>query len=470
MKKNFLYDTPDLGNEAFRCITTHMGGMPRLYDGGGGGVPKEDPLVGISMLKNAQTGEEALNFYKQAYQDQLPRIREYADLQKQVTQTQLGGMKMAQDMAGDMYGRHKTKYQPVEDQLIEDARTYDSADKTQARVGRGLSDLRQQQAMGQEMMGRSLGRYGATVNPTALALINSRLAGQDAAAAAGMSNNIRRDSELTGMQLRSGIAGMGRGAPGAAVQASQAANASGNAALASGAGTLDQYRMNASLMNSGFNYGQQGYMNAANIGQRSYQNQLNAWQMGNQADGQMWGAAGSLVGMGMTAAMMSSKDYKEDHAKIDENAALNGIKRTPIQSWRYKGDAPNARHIGPYSEDVVRELGHEASPDGKHIDMVSMNGINMAAIKALSKEVDELKSAIRGIHMANGGRVHQGGGPVRGPGGPVDDKVPAMLSNGEYVLPADTTAAIGKEKLDQIVDKTHTPAAVQRAKKKGLRK
>jgi hypothetical protein len=64
--------------------------------------------------------------------------------------------------------------------------------------------------------------------------------------------------------------------------------------------------------------------------------------------------------------------------------------------------------------------------------------------------------------LADGGKVHKGKGAVRGPGGPVDDKIPAMLSDGEYVLPADTVKAIGKKKLDKLVDKTHTPAAVQR--------
>jgi hypothetical protein len=63
---------------------------------------------------------------------------------------------------------------------------------------------------------------------------------------------------------------------------------------------------------------------------------------------------------------------------------------------------------------------------------------------------------------ADGGNVHEGAGKVRGIGGPVDDKIDAKLSNGEYVLPADTVKAIGISKLDKIVKKTHTPAAVQR--------
>jgi hypothetical protein len=69
------------------------------------------------------------------------------------------------------------------------------------------------------------------------------------------------------------------------------------------------------------------------------------------------------------------------------------------------------------------------------------------------------------LGFADGGKIHAGPGGVRGPGGPVDDKVPALLSNGEYVLPADTVKAIGKKNIDKVVDKTHTPASVQRKRK-----
>jgi hypothetical protein len=61
--------------------------------------------------------------------------------------------------------------------------------------------------------------------------------------------------------------------------------------------------------------------------------------------------------------------------------------------------------------------------------------------------------------LCNGGRVKKmsRGGPVRGPGGPTEDKIPAMLSAGEYVLPADTVAKLGASNLDAIKDATHTP-------------
>lgn len=48
------------------------------------------------------------------------------------------------------------------------------------------------------------------------------------------------------------------------------------------------------------------------------------------------------------------------------------------------------------------------------------------------------------------------GGKVKGKGGPTEDKVgPVMLSNGEYVLPADTVEIVGRDKLDALRLATH---------------
>jgi hypothetical protein len=57
----------------------------------------------------------------------------------------------------------------------------------------------------------------------------------------------------------------------------------------------------------------------------------------------------------------------------------------------------------------------------------------------------------------NPGQQYAAGGPVRGPGGPTDDRIPAMLSHGEYVMPADTVQAVGKHNLDAVRAATHTP-------------
>jgi hypothetical protein len=47
------------------------------------------------------------------------------------------------------------------------------------------------------------------------------------------------------------------------------------------------------------------------------------------------------------------------------------------------------------------------------------------------------------------------GGHVKGKGTGTSDSIPARLSKGEYVLPADTVKAVGVKKLDQLRAETH---------------
>lgn len=47
------------------------------------------------------------------------------------------------------------------------------------------------------------------------------------------------------------------------------------------------------------------------------------------------------------------------------------------------------------------------------------------------------------------------GGPVSGPGTPTSDSIPANLSDGEYVIPADVVAFLGEEAFNRLVDQTH---------------
>jgi hypothetical protein len=59
------------------------------------------------------------------------------------------------------------------------------------------------------------------------------------------------------------------------------------------------------------------------------------------------------------------------------------------------------------------------------------------------------------------------GGDVTGPGTGISDSIPARLSHGEYVLPADVVEKLGVDKLDAMVAKYHVPAEVQKLRKLG---
>ena len=69
-----------------------------------------------------------------------------------------------------------------------------------------------------------------------------------------------------------------------------------------------------------------------------------------------------------------------------------------------------------------------------------------------------LKAALGGTGLSGGGAAPSGGpisffaggGLIKGPGGPKDDKVPAMLSHGEFVIKADAVSSFGVHNLDAI--------------------
>lgn len=70
--------------------------------------------------------------------------------------------------------------------------------------------------------------------------------------------------------------------------------------------------------------------------------------------------------------------------------------------------------------------------------------------------------------MRDGGKAQgipfQQDGPVQtgmGDGSGIDDAVPARLSDGEYVIPADVVRAKGTEFFDKLVERYHTPAEMQ---------
>ena len=66
------------------------------------------------------------------------------------------------------------------------------------------------------------------------------------------------------------------------------------------------------------------------------------------------------------------------------------------------------------------------------------------------------------LGLADGGRVRPRGF-VSGKGTATSDSIPARLSNGEYVLPADTVRAVGVEALDALRESTHQPVKGERA-------
>jgi hypothetical protein len=70
--------------------------------------------------------------------------------------------------------------------------------------------------------------------------------------------------------------------------------------------------------------------------------------------------------------------------------------------------------------------------------------VNIEPIEGLGRAEGGLASAVKPYLLAQGGRLDfRHGAPVVGVGTGQSDDIPALLSDGEYVIDADTVAALG---------------------------
>ena len=73
-----------------------------------------------------------------------------------------------------------------------------------------------------------------------------------------------------------------------------------------------------------------------------------------------------------------------------------------------------------------------------------------ARLRAMIPQMEAMGYKQEPQHLARGGHV-------RGPGTGTSDSIPAMLSDGEFVVPADTVRKVGVRRLQDLVDMTHAP-------------
>ena len=87
----------------------------------------------------------------------------------------------------------------------------------------------------------------------------------------------------------------------------------------------------------------------------------------------------------------SDVNVKRNITDFKPKDALAAIKKTKVYNWLYKANKGDDQpHTGPMAQDVRANMGEEAAPNGKAIDLTTMNGINMSAIKALSDNQTKL--------------------------------------------------------------------------------
>jgi len=88
---------------------------------------------------------------------------------------------------------------------------------------------------------------------------------------------------------------------------------------------------------------------------------------------------------------ISDENAKRDFEEIDGEKILESIQRMPVTSWSYKEADSTIRYIGPMAQDFYNEFGLGGT-DSLGINSINIDGVNMAAVKALIDRTDELQN------------------------------------------------------------------------------
>jgi hypothetical protein len=86
----------------------------------------------------------------------------------------------------------------------------------------------------------------------------------------------------------------------------------------------------------------------------------------------------------------SDRNMKENFTDVDGEELLEKIRNIPVTEWNYKKTDPNDKYIGPMAQDFYGAF-HLGGTDSLGINSISIDGVNMAGIKALENRTRELR-------------------------------------------------------------------------------
>lgn len=97
--------------------------------------------------------------------------------------------------------------------------------------------------------------------------------------------------------------------------------------------------------------------------------------------------------------MISDRHVKADFAPADTRAVLQQVVQLPIQTWRYRDEGTQVRHMGPMAQDFAAAFA--VGSDARHILAVDGQGVALAAIQALHLEMQTLAERLAALEAGS---------------------------------------------------------------------
>ncbi|WP_373078695.1 tail fiber domain-containing protein [Zhongshania sp.] len=358
----------------------------------GGSRPKPDPRIGEAAIKMAELGDQWLDFSKNQFVAGQERQADLDALTKRVTEQQLNASDQSQQWATDDRARYERTALPLRDQIVTEAREWDSPERKARMAGEARADVLANTEMAKQQRQREMASMGLDPRSGRYQGIDRSASLDTALASAGAQNQARRQTESQGQILRQNAASIESGLPSQAMSAQQLGIGAGSAAAGNRRGADSSYFANRGVMSQGFQGAMSGQQGMANTFSNLHQMEMDGYNADTAADAAMVGA----IAGGAGTAIGSSKKIKKNKRPVkDALAALNGL---PVEAWEYtegakrevSGElmpATDGTHIGPYAEDFKKATG---KGDGKSIAFQDALGLTMKAIQELDAKLERL--------------------------------------------------------------------------------
>lgn len=234
----------------------------------------------------------------------------------------------------------------LQDQLVRDARTFNTEARREQLAGEALGDVNQAFGSARDQGMRSMTRMGINPNDGRMAAFNQQTNNQQALAMATAANKVRQAARQEGYALTDRATNALAGYPAMGMQATGQAAGFGTAGL----GLANQ---GLAGMNSGYGLGMQGANAMGNSAANMYGTQANAYNNSQQND-----PFASIVGAGLGMFMRS--DYMRDFMRSDRRLKTNIVQvgvheDTGLTLYEFSyTDAPQRRFVGVMADEVLR--------------------------------------------------------------------------------------------------------------------
>lgn len=366
-------------------------------------APNTDGM-NASAVQNSQVAADTLAWYKEKDKRDQPMQQKLADKAYEVADQQLASSKTNDALAADYANYNKTTFRPLEQGIVADAQDYDTPEKRNAAATAAMADTNKAFAQTNDAAARRLAANGIDPGSTRAMSVMQGQGVNQAVANAGAAFNARKGVETVGYARKIDAASLGRNLASSQATSAQVALTAGNNSVANANAPLTASNQGATAFSGGMNT----VTNANNSAGNLYNGVAGIKNTANANEAAQWGALGNVTGQ-LGAAWIASSDenLKEDITTASPEQALEEVTTTPVSKWKYSPSKmaeagipmpanASGENTGPMAQQVNKTMGEDAAPDGKEINLVTLNGKNMLAIQALDKKITKLAKMIEG--------------------------------------------------------------------------